>query len=68
MHYFGLVSPRPAYGIYERDLAAVLDPRGQSAEAATHYAALAAAWANADPELQRHVEAARTRLSELKSK
>ena len=51
-----------------RALATVLDRRGQTAESAQHYAAFVAAWANADPLLQRHVAAARTRLSELKAK
>ncbi len=65
MHYFGTVIPASHYGVYQRDMASVLDQLGQRTEALRYYTAFVNAWQYADPELQPQVAAARRRLTEL---
>jgi tetratricopeptide (TPR) repeat protein len=65
LHYFGSVNPQMHYGIYQRDMANVLDRLGRREEAMRYYTAFVNAWQNADPELQPQVAAARQRLTEL---
>lgn len=53
------------YGTWHRDRAKALDGLGRTGEAVKHYRLFVEAWADADPELQPQVEAARSRLEEL---